>query len=215
MPNPALCPLVPRLLPLASSCSSAHEPSFAPPPLPPGGVLDHKLVAEKYLRASGMTWTVVRPGGLSNDPPSKVRALNSAYFHQFGTAGDASAFWTWGSGPDLIHSTPLVLVFVSCADRQPYCREGGYALRSGQRGREGDLPRHCCPGAGCKGSQFPCLSPSTFLISGWGVLPSFTLASLPQVLASALQQSSADNKVVEIVAAPSAPVLKEGTWFSV
>lgn len=40
-----------------------------------GGVLDHKLVGEQYLRQSGLTWTVVRPGGLSNDPPEKVGAL--------------------------------------------------------------------------------------------------------------------------------------------
>jgi uncharacterized protein YbjT (DUF2867 family) len=38
-----------------------------------GGVLDHKLAAEKYLRASGLDWTVVRPGGLSSDAPEKVR----------------------------------------------------------------------------------------------------------------------------------------------
>lgn len=34
-----------------------------------GGVLDHKLVAEKALRSSGLNWTIIRPGGLSNDPP--------------------------------------------------------------------------------------------------------------------------------------------------
>ena len=30
------------------------------------------LQAEKYLRASSLRWTIVRPGGLSSDPPSKV-----------------------------------------------------------------------------------------------------------------------------------------------
>ncbi|KAG1669154.1 hypothetical protein FOA52_002666 [Chlamydomonas sp. UWO 241] len=40
-----------------------------------GAVLDHKLSAERYLRGSGMVWTVVRPGGLSNDPASKVGNL--------------------------------------------------------------------------------------------------------------------------------------------
>jgi hypothetical protein len=29
-----------------------------------GGVLDEKLVAEQHLRASGMDYTIVRPGGL-------------------------------------------------------------------------------------------------------------------------------------------------------
>ena len=35
-----------------------------------GHVLEEKLVAEKYLRASGLDWTIVRPGGLKSDPPS-------------------------------------------------------------------------------------------------------------------------------------------------
>ncbi len=34
-----------------------------------GHVLEEKLVAEKYLRASGLDWTIVRPGGLKADPP--------------------------------------------------------------------------------------------------------------------------------------------------
>lgn len=34
-----------------------------------GGVLDEKLVAEKYLRASGLDYTIVRPGGLKAKPP--------------------------------------------------------------------------------------------------------------------------------------------------
>lgn len=40
-----------------------------------GGVLDHKLAAEKYLRASGLDYTIVRPGGLSNEFPAKVGNL--------------------------------------------------------------------------------------------------------------------------------------------
>jgi len=35
-----------------------------------GGVLDEKLVAERYLRASGLDYTIVRPGGLKATPPS-------------------------------------------------------------------------------------------------------------------------------------------------
>lgn len=35
-----------------------------------GGVLDEKLVAEKYLRASGLEYTIVRPGGLKSKPPT-------------------------------------------------------------------------------------------------------------------------------------------------
>ena len=35
-----------------------------------GQVLEAKLVAEKYLRASGLDWTIVRPGGLKGDPPT-------------------------------------------------------------------------------------------------------------------------------------------------
>jgi len=33
-----------------------------------GHVLEEKLVAEKYLRASGLDWTIVRPGGLKAEP---------------------------------------------------------------------------------------------------------------------------------------------------
>ena len=35
-----------------------------------GGILDQKRRAEIHLESSGLTWTVIRPGGLSNDPPS-------------------------------------------------------------------------------------------------------------------------------------------------
>jgi uncharacterized protein YbjT (DUF2867 family) len=35
-----------------------------------GGVLDEKIVAEKYLRQSGLDYTIVRPGGLKAQPPS-------------------------------------------------------------------------------------------------------------------------------------------------
>eukprot|EP00879_Flechtneria_rotunda_P018227 GHRR01019122.1.p1 GENE.GHRR01019122.1~~GHRR01019122.1.p1 ORF type:complete len:321 (+),score=102.43 GHRR01019122.1:196-1158(+) len=40
-----------------------------------GGVLSHKLAAEKYLRKSGLQYTIVRPGGLSSEPPSAVGQL--------------------------------------------------------------------------------------------------------------------------------------------
>ena len=48
-----------------------------------GHVLDEKIVAEKYLRASGLDYTIVRPGGLKAKPPtgplkvSKEDTLNS------------------------------------------------------------------------------------------------------------------------------------------
>jgi len=35
-----------------------------------GNVLDEKLVAEKYLKASGLDYTIVRPGGLKSKPPT-------------------------------------------------------------------------------------------------------------------------------------------------
>lgn len=35
-----------------------------------GGVLDEKLVAENYLKASGLDYTIVRPGGLKAKPPT-------------------------------------------------------------------------------------------------------------------------------------------------
>merc|ERR1719265_1668380 len=41
-----------------------------------GGVLDEKLVAEKYLRASGLDYTIVRPGGLKATTPSGNLVVN-------------------------------------------------------------------------------------------------------------------------------------------
>ena len=35
-----------------------------------GNVLDEKIIAEKYLRDSGLNWTIVRPGGLKATPPT-------------------------------------------------------------------------------------------------------------------------------------------------
>ena len=35
-----------------------------------GNVLDEKLVAENYLKASGMDYTIVRPGGLKAKAPT-------------------------------------------------------------------------------------------------------------------------------------------------
>ncbi|CAK0784887.1 hypothetical protein CVIRNUC_008092 [Coccomyxa viridis] len=40
-----------------------------------GNVLNEKLESEKYLRSSGLEWTIVRPGGLKKDPPSEVGNL--------------------------------------------------------------------------------------------------------------------------------------------
>ena len=40
-----------------------------------GGVLDEKLAAELNLRASGLDYVIVRPGGLSNEPPETVGEL--------------------------------------------------------------------------------------------------------------------------------------------
>jgi uncharacterized protein YbjT (DUF2867 family) len=34
-----------------------------------GGVLDEKLVGEKYLQGSGLEYVIVRPAGLRADPP--------------------------------------------------------------------------------------------------------------------------------------------------
>lgn len=35
-----------------------------------GLTLVAKLQAEKYMRKSGIDYTIIRPGGLKNDPPS-------------------------------------------------------------------------------------------------------------------------------------------------
>ena len=41
-----------------------------------GGALDEKLVAEKHLRASGLDYTIVRPGGLQGKPPKGALSIN-------------------------------------------------------------------------------------------------------------------------------------------
>lgn len=42
-----------------------------------GNVLDEKLVAEKYLRASGLDYTIVRPGGLKAKAPSGALVISN------------------------------------------------------------------------------------------------------------------------------------------
>lgn len=37
-----------------------------------GSVLTHKLAAERALASSGLDWGVLRPGGLTSDPPAAV-----------------------------------------------------------------------------------------------------------------------------------------------
>lgn len=41
-----------------------------------GNVLDEKIVAENYLRASGIDWTIIRPGGLKAKPPTGALKLS-------------------------------------------------------------------------------------------------------------------------------------------
>jgi len=41
-----------------------------------GGALDEKLEAEKYLRASGLDYTIVRPGGLQSEAPTGSLSIN-------------------------------------------------------------------------------------------------------------------------------------------
>ena len=40
-------------------------------------VLDEKLVAEKYLRSSGIDYTIVRPGGLKAKPPTGALQISA------------------------------------------------------------------------------------------------------------------------------------------
>jgi len=42
-----------------------------------GGVLDEKIVAENYLRASGLDYTIVRPGGLKSTPSSGALVVSA------------------------------------------------------------------------------------------------------------------------------------------
>lgn len=45
-----------------------------------GNVLDEKIVAEKHLRASGMDYTIVRPGGLKAKPRKCFASLFACFF---------------------------------------------------------------------------------------------------------------------------------------
>lgn len=42
-----------------------------------GGALDEKLVAENYLRKSGINYTIVRPGGLKSKPPTGALQISA------------------------------------------------------------------------------------------------------------------------------------------
>jgi uncharacterized protein YbjT (DUF2867 family) len=42
-----------------------------------GGALDEKLVAEKYLRQSGLDYTIIRPGGLKGKAPTGALSVNA------------------------------------------------------------------------------------------------------------------------------------------
>lgn len=42
-----------------------------------GGVLDEKLVGEKYLQASGIEYAIVRPAGLRGEPPKTPLIITS------------------------------------------------------------------------------------------------------------------------------------------
>ncbi|KAG2498723.1 hypothetical protein HYH03_003463 [Edaphochlamys debaryana] len=64
--------LVSSLLTNAEAVGQKANPNYIFLQLFGGGVLGKKLVAEKYLRASGLNYTIIRPGGLSNDPEADV-----------------------------------------------------------------------------------------------------------------------------------------------
>jgi len=42
-----------------------------------GGVLDEKIIAERYLRAAGIDYTIVRPGGLKATPPTGALVVSA------------------------------------------------------------------------------------------------------------------------------------------
>ncbi|KAG2446883.1 hypothetical protein HYH02_008039 [Chlamydomonas schloesseri] len=66
--------LVSSLLTNAAAVGQSNNPNYRFLNLF-GGVLDAKLKAEKYLRGSGLNYTIIRPGGLSNEPEPEVGNL--------------------------------------------------------------------------------------------------------------------------------------------
>ena len=61
---------------LLVSSMGTDRPESMPAPLRP--FLEAKRASERALRSSGLTWTIVRPGGLTDDPPTgRVRIAPS------------------------------------------------------------------------------------------------------------------------------------------
>ena len=66
--------LVTSLLTNAPAVGQAENPNYKVLNLF-GGILDEKRGSEIYLERSGLQYTIIRPGGLSNDPPSVTGAI--------------------------------------------------------------------------------------------------------------------------------------------
>lgn len=143
--------------------------------------------AEQYLRASGLRYTIVRPGGLSDEAPSDVgRLITSGEDTLFGLDTDPGR----AISRDTVR-VPLrqgwrgVRLVGGCAfcHSVPDC---WYGVRL-----HGLSWRCCCRRCGC------------------------CLLQVAEVLVAALRQPAAANRVVEIVSSPSAAEVPEGKWFEV
>lgn len=67
-------------------------------------VLDNKLEAEKVLRSSGLDWTIVRPGGLSNEAAQNLGNLYVSREDTLFGGGPAIAPGAWA--PSLLTPAP-------------------------------------------------------------------------------------------------------------
>lgn len=95
-----------------------------------GGVLDQKRAAELYLEQSGLDWTVVRPGGLSNEAPGTLGPL---------LIGKADQFLGLDEDPGRVISRDTVAeVCIQALVRR------GSALSEPSASVASPVPRTCC-----------------------------------------------------------------------
>ena len=92
-----------------------------------GGVLDEKLEAENALRASGLSYTIVRPGGLKDEvtsPDVIVAEEDSLYSGEVSRANVAAVCVEALGATSSVNSTVEVVEFGTCLDNQCPGAEG-------------------------------------------------------------------------------------------
>lgn len=167
------------------------------------------MQAEKYLRASGLDWTIVRPGGLSSEPPEAVGNLvvgkEDTFFAAEGEPGRSVSRTTVRA--ELMRRCRTAVMHVAhapCVD-VPCTRDGGrdaawLHMRVAARSAYGcDVVTHIDEALHNQVQRMSDMTASPLQVG--------------QVCAQALLQDKARNKVVEIVASPNALRKPPSQWF--